>query len=90
MFRKIPAKPVQVAPATVVALNELVKDSPFFFRATSRGNLQFFRKYDLGGGHTCPRQEVEAYMQYVLKMPLERAIDRTFIALARGPVGAQA
>jgi hypothetical protein len=92
MFRKPASKPVPVAPQTVVALNDFMKGTPYFFSTTSKGNLQFFRRYDypLTAGHTCPRSEVENYMYFVMKMPLDRAIDHTFIAIARSEVMAQA
>lgn len=77
---------------TVAALNEKMKDTPYFFRTTDRGNLQFFRRYEYpsSAGHTCPRSEVENYMQYVMKMPLDRAIECTYNALAHSAPVAQA
>jgi hypothetical protein len=92
MHRKLISKPVQVAHQTVAALNAMMKDTPYFFSRTDKGNLQFFRRYSYpqNVGHTCPRAEVENYMHFVMKLPLQDAIDRTFTALASGPITAQA
>lgn len=88
MFRKPASKPVPVAPMTVAILNNLMAKTPYFFGVSSKGNLTFFARYGWpsNGGHTCPRSEVENYMQYVCKVTLEETLDRIFTAIARGTI----